>query len=71
MSVCLSVKISVTTESIGLYSSGNIPPGPVMDRMWGRTPPTPIFLNFKKNLKHKKLGCQNQPPLPSSTLSDP
>ena len=34
MSVCLSVrpflKISVTTEPIGFYSSGNIPTGPVV-----------------------------------------
>ena len=30
MSVCLMLKISVTTELIGLYSSGNIPTGPVM-----------------------------------------
>ena len=27
-SVCLSLKISVTTEPIGFYSSGNIPTGP-------------------------------------------
>ena len=30
MSVCLKLKISVTTKPIGLYSSGNIPNGPVM-----------------------------------------
>ncbi len=30
MSVCLKLKISVTTEPIGLYYSGNIPTGPVM-----------------------------------------
>ena len=30
LSVCLKVKISVTTEPIGLYSSGNISTGPVM-----------------------------------------
>ena len=30
MSVCLKLKISVTTEPIILYSSGNIPTGPVM-----------------------------------------
>ena len=30
LSVCLSPKISVTTEPIGFYSSGNIPTGPVV-----------------------------------------
>ena len=30
MSVCPSLKISVTTEPIGFYSSGNIPTGPVV-----------------------------------------
>ena len=30
LSVCLKCKISVTTELIGFYSSGNIPTGPVM-----------------------------------------
>ncbi len=30
MSVRLSLKILVTTEPIGIYSSGNIPPGPVV-----------------------------------------
>ena len=30
LSVHLSLKISVTTESIGCYSSGNIPIGPVV-----------------------------------------
>ena len=30
MSVCLKLKISVTSEPIELYSSGNIPTGPVM-----------------------------------------
>ena len=28
MSICLSLKISVTTELIWFYSSGNIPTGP-------------------------------------------
>ena len=30
MSACLSLKISVTTETIGFYSSGDIPTGPVV-----------------------------------------
>ena len=30
LSVRLSLKISVTTEPIGFYSSGNIPTGPVV-----------------------------------------
>ena len=30
MSVCQKLKISVTTKSIGLFSSGNISTGPVM-----------------------------------------
>ena len=31
LSVRLSLKISVTTEPIGLYSLGNLPTGPVVD----------------------------------------
>ena len=30
LSVCLSLKISITTKPIGLNSSGNIPTGPVV-----------------------------------------
>ena len=30
LSVCLKLKISVTAEPIGFYSSGNIPTGPVV-----------------------------------------
>ena len=30
VSVCLKLKILITTEPIGLYYSGNIPTGPVM-----------------------------------------
>ena len=30
LSVCLKLKIQVTNELIGLYSSKNIPTGPVM-----------------------------------------
>ena len=30
LSVCMQLKISVTAELIGFYSSGNIPTGPVV-----------------------------------------
>ena len=43
-SVCLKLKISVTTKPIGLYSSGNIPTGPGMVLsyfLWGWDTPTP------------------------------
>ncbi len=45
MSVCLKLKISVTTEPIMPYSSGNIPTGPVMLLaifLGGETPPTTL-----------------------------
>ena len=44
MSVHLKLKISVIAELIGLYSSGNIPTGPVKvlsNFPGGGTPPTP------------------------------
>ena len=43
-SVRLSLKISVTTEPIGFYSSGNIPNGPVVVLgyfLWGWDTPNP------------------------------
>ena len=49
MSVRPKLKISVTTEPIGLYSSGNIPTGPVMVLsyfLWGWDTPQ------KKTLKN-------------------
>ena len=52
MSVCLKLKISVTTEPIGLYSSGKIPTGPVMVLSYyrgGGTPPP------QKNTPPKKF----------------
>ena len=44
MYVRLSLQISVTTEPIGFYCSGNIPTGPVVILgyfLGGGTPPTP------------------------------
>ena len=70
MSVCLKLKISVSTEPIGFYSSEIKPVGPVIvlsyfRRGWDTndSPPlpkkkdnSPIFFPFKKNLKHKNIG---------------
>ena len=55
-SVCLSLKISVTTELMGFYSSWNIPPGPVVVLSYflgGWDTPNPIgyvWLVLKKNI---------------------
>ena len=53
MSVCLKLKISVTTQPIGLYSSGNIPTGPVMVLSYflrGWDTPNPPPPKKKKNM---------------------
>ena len=50
MSVCPSLKISVTTEPMGFYSLGSIPTGPVvvLGYFLGSGTPTPLhfFLNL-------------------------
>ena len=51
MSVCLKLRISVTTKPIGLYSSGNIPTGPGMVSnyfIWGWD--TPNLPNKTQNI---------------------
>ena len=63
-SVCLyvrpSIKISVTTELIGFYLSGNIPTGPVVVLgyfLWGGTPPTPKKQKIPHPLFLGSISC--------------
>ena len=70
LTVRLSLKILVTTESIGFYSSGNIPTGPVVVlsyflREWDTVVPKPpqspqkntIFGQVIKTLLHHHHHC--------------
>ena len=63
-SFCLSLKISVTTEPIGFYSSGNIPTGPVVVQaifLGAGTPSTPQ----KTKIPHPffQVRCSSRQPV--------
>ena len=58
MSVRLSLKISVTIEPIGFYSSGNIPTGPVVVLgyfLGGLDTPNPDVVTNNCNLQKREL----------------
>ena len=83
MSVCLKLKISVTTEPIELYYSGNTPAGSVKVLSYflgvGHPKPSPykkrsslpqilMLLLFLFKSKIQKIGLSKSTPLPSSLV---
>ena len=80
MSFCQKLKISVTTELIGLYSSDNIPPDSVMVlsyflRRWKPPAPPPptkkkkiyLFL-FKTEIQKREWSFNTPPHTPQKNL---
>ena len=55
MSVCLKLKILVTTEPIGLYSSGIIPTGPVLVFNYFLRGWLLVFIKRKRNFLRKNI----------------